>query len=181
MQFSQVPNAADVLRRAVELVRPGGWIIAEDPDMYQFMDENIQRLPPAADRFLKAMTGAMEAIGVDYGIGAKLEGIHQSCPALDEVHVRKVVMPMSGQSDGEPPGVLATSDYSSTRVADPALNRLGETWSTGASSAATAAISPAFRDSVSAEVVEAWKAETKEPGHSWAAPFYLTWSHRRVD
>ncbi|GJE90561.1 S-adenosyl-L-methionine-dependent methyltransferase [Phanerochaete sordida] len=158
-----VPNAADVLRRAVELVRPGGWIIAEDPDMYEFMDENIGRLPPAADRFLRAMTDAMEAIGVDYGIGAKLEGILKSYPALDEVNVRKAVMPISGQSD------------------NPALNRLGETWIAGARSAATAAISPAFRSSVSAETVEAWKAEMSEPGHSWATPFYLAWAHRRAD
>lgn len=158
-----VPNASDVLRRALELVRPGGWIIVEDPDLSQFMDETIQAAPPAAARFMDAMHATMRARDIDYSIGAKLEGMLRAHAELEEVNTSKAVMPMSGQSS------------------DPALNRLGETWLAGAIAASRATLSSAFRGSMAPEVVEDWLAVLQEPGHKWAAPFYFTWSRKRAE
>lgn len=95
----QVPGGEEVLRRTIQLVKPGGWLLVEDPD-----DENMQDggkpLGPGVDAFLRAWLRIVRARGAEPCIGRDLERILLSSGAFEEVNVRKVVIPISGNSAG---------------------------------------------------------------------------------
>ena len=97
--MSQVPEPEDVLRRAVQLVKPGGWIIVEDPDDGNMVDEG-KPLGPGMSAFVGCWLDLLRSRGAEPCFGRYLESVLGSIGSLDEVHVRKVTIPISGKSQG---------------------------------------------------------------------------------
>ncbi|KAI0759408.1 S-adenosyl-L-methionine-dependent methyltransferase [Trametes elegans] len=94
-----VPGAEDVLARAGRLVRPGGWLLVEEPDDENMVDRDAG-LGPGVAAFLDGWSRILRARGADPGFGSKLGPALRRSGAFGEVTVRKVTVPVSGRSDG---------------------------------------------------------------------------------
>ncbi|KAI9066186.1 S-adenosyl-L-methionine-dependent methyltransferase, partial [Trametes sanguinea] len=104
-----VPDGEGVLRRIVDVVKPGGWLLIEEPDDYHMTDGG-KPLGPGIGAFLSGWMKVLKSRGADPGFGCHVEEIIRSTDKFDEVNVKKVVIPISGKSD------------------DPKLKGLGLTW-----------------------------------------------------
>lgn len=98
---AQLPNGEDVLRRAIDLVKPGGWLLVEDPDDDNMVDGG-KPLGPGMSAFVGAWLKIVRSRGAEPSLGRELERILQSSSAFSEVNVMKVTIPISGKSQGLP-------------------------------------------------------------------------------
>ena len=88
------------MRRAIELLKPGGWLLVEDPDDENMMD-NANPLGPGMTSFLQGWMSFLREHEADPSFGRQLRRIVESTQAFSEIHVRKVTVPISGKSDGK--------------------------------------------------------------------------------
>jgi hypothetical protein len=72
------------LGRFIELVKPGGWLLAED------VEHNLQgNLGPGIKKFYEIYHGYMKPHGVDPMVGPLIEPTLKASERFSEVHVRK--------------------------------------------------------------------------------------------
>ncbi|KAH9846778.1 S-adenosyl-L-methionine-dependent methyltransferase [Lenzites betulinus] len=152
----------NVLRRAIRLVKPGGWLLVEDPD-----DDNMQdggKLPgPGVNAFLHAWLRIVRVRGAEPCIGRNLERILLSSGVFEEVNVRKVVIPISGNST------------------DPALNKLGLAWKVNIARLAKDLPQRFANDGITEEVARGYLEEVQDPMRSLTTDFYFVHARKRHD
>lgn len=95
----QLPNGEDVLRRTCDLVRPGGWLLVEDPDD-DHMRDGENSIGPGMRAFVDAWLHLLRSRGAEPNIGARLERLLKESGKFSEVHSKKIIIPISGHSLG---------------------------------------------------------------------------------
>ena len=103
-----MPGAREVLRRAVGLLKPGGWIIVEDPDDSNMVDGG-KPLGPGMGAFVGAWLDIVRSRGAEPCFGRFLEDELKAIDSLVEVNVKKVTIPISGKSEGMIPSLGPTT------------------------------------------------------------------------
>ncbi|KAJ6588701.1 S-adenosyl-L-methionine-dependent methyltransferase [Mycena capillaripes] len=96
-----LPNAKDVIERAVKLVKPGGWLILEDINLCTLIESGGSM----TSQVMALWAGIIKAQGADADIGREMEAIIQSTGSFSEIHTRKVTIPLC--HDGSAPQNLA--------------------------------------------------------------------------
>ena len=96
----QISDGEHALRRIVKLVKPGGWLLVEEPDM-EGMTDGEKPLGPGMTTFIQTWLRLVRARGVNPALGRELERIITSTGVFSDVNVKKVVIPVSGKCDGE--------------------------------------------------------------------------------
>ncbi|KAF7342963.1 S-adenosyl-L-methionine-dependent methyltransferase [Mycena venus] len=95
--MSHVPNGEHVVRRAAQLVKPGGLLIMEDIDV-----SSLARTGGPAAALLAAKAIQIWALrAADLEIAGKLAGIMSSPGCFPRVHAHKITLPLSGTGADE--------------------------------------------------------------------------------
>jgi hypothetical protein len=86
-----MPNPYDVIRRAAELLKPGGWFLAEDGGPILRSDH----MRDEAKRLLDIVSDHWVSKGFELQIGYKIQGLLRDTNLFDEVHTTQVHLPFS--------------------------------------------------------------------------------------
>ncbi|KAI1787183.1 S-adenosyl-L-methionine-dependent methyltransferase [Ganoderma leucocontextum] len=156
-----VPGADDVLRRAVQLLKPGGWIIVEDPDDGNMVDGG-EPLGPGMGAFVGGWLKLLRSRGAEPCFGRYLGSELRSSDSLAEVHVRKITIPISGKSDDEEE------------------NKLGLAWKVNMLRVARDLPTRFAEQGITAEVAMQHLEELEDPARSITTDMYLSWSRKRL-
>lgn len=84
-------NHASFLRRTLELLKPGGWLLVEEFDNNLPGDE----LPERLKSFFNEFNEYFHARGCDVQLGSQLEGLIRGTGLCDEINVTVILMPCS--------------------------------------------------------------------------------------
>ncbi|KAI0666379.1 hypothetical protein C8Q78DRAFT_1108405 [Trametes maxima] len=165
-----VPGAEDVLRRAIDLIKPGGWLLVDEPDDYAQADGSPGGLGPGTSAVLNGWKKVLESSGADPQFGSKLKGIVESTGAFNEVHVNKVIVPISGKSEG---GCNAKLFFETTSppltefsAIDPKLRNLGLTWKQNLTRVGQDLPSRWAEYGITPEMASRWLQELHDPERS---------------
>ncbi|KAI0942642.1 hypothetical protein AcW1_003216 [Taiwanofungus camphoratus] len=156
-----LPNGEDVLRRAIDLVKPGGWLLVEDPDDDNMVDGG-KPLGPGMSAFVGAWLKIVRSRGAEPSLGRELERILQSSSAFSEVNVMKVTIPISGKSQ------------------DPKENKLGLTWKTNMLRVARDLPGRFAEQGITEEVARKHLEELEDPDRDITTDMYFSWSRKRI-
>ncbi|THH19419.1 hypothetical protein EW146_g1766 [Bondarzewia mesenterica] len=176
-----LPGGADVLRRVFALVKPGGWLIVEDPD-----DENARDgdgpIGPALHTFFRSWINILRSRGAQPCIGSELEQIIVFSGQFSEVNVRKVSIPLSEKSNGASfhHPLSQNPALNLNRSADPLENALGQTWKENMKRNACDFPSRFSEQGITAEVARKALEELDDPAGNLMTDMYFTWSRKRV-
>ncbi|KAK7006243.1 S-adenosyl-L-methionine-dependent methyltransferase [Favolaschia claudopus] len=88
--FTHVPDAVDAVKRAAELVKPGGWLFLEDLDV----SSAIESGGPIVSKLLTLWTDILAMDGVDTGFGRKIESAIRSTSMFSAIHTQTVPVPV---------------------------------------------------------------------------------------
>jgi len=151
-----VANAESTLRRASRLVRPGGLILIEEPDIGSFAESG----GPATRTFICKIKEIQDMMGADVEFGRKIEGIVRNLGGFEDIQVRKLSLPFGANGPDE------------------AFNQLGlgmkKTLAT-----ASEPLAKRFSDrGLTQEVVREYNEEQERSDNSSAMNFYLCWAMR---
>jgi SAM-dependent methyltransferase len=89
---SQLPRFEEVLKRTMQLVKPGGWLLLDD-------NESRFRDGPGQDVARKIIQEFQERRNINPRVASAFQGIIESSGLFSEVNVRKVVIPFSRDED----------------------------------------------------------------------------------
>lgn len=89
-----LPEFPEVLKRIIQLVKPGGFLLIEDNEHRVFGD-----IGPGTTRFFEVYNGYMKSRGADPMTGPKLEPLLRESGAFREVFSHKIEAPVSGKTD----------------------------------------------------------------------------------
>ncbi|EJF60557.1 S-adenosyl-L-methionine-dependent methyltransferase, partial [Dichomitus squalens LYAD-421 SS1] len=156
-----VPGAREILRRAVQLLKPGGWIVVEDPDDSHMVDHG-KPLGPGMGAFVGAWLNILRSRGAEPCFGRYLESELKAIHSLAEVNVRKVTIPISGNSE------------------DPEENKLGLSWKVNMLRVARDLPTRFSDQGITMEVAEKHLEELVDPARSITTDMYFSWSRKRV-
>ncbi|KAJ7882150.1 S-adenosyl-L-methionine-dependent methyltransferase [Mycena leptocephala] len=87
-----IPNGEDAVKRAADLVKPGGFLIIDDVDLASMLHTG----GPAVRRGASMMIEAFKSRKADGEIGRKLGSIISATGYFPDVQVRKIAVPLSG-------------------------------------------------------------------------------------
>ncbi|KAF4621146.1 hypothetical protein D9613_000282 [Agrocybe pediades] len=88
----------DVFRKCFDLVRPGGWLVVEEPDSGAMADGG-QDPPPDAAEFLGMFMETMHSRDADPTLGKRMEQILKNSGLFDVINVKRLRIPVSGKSN----------------------------------------------------------------------------------
>ncbi|KAJ6480490.1 S-adenosyl-L-methionine-dependent methyltransferase [Mycena vitilis] len=97
MVMIHLPDVADAVKRAAELVKPGGILLLEDLDA----NSVAHTAGPAARRIALETMKNHTTHGMNYEAGRKLAGLMTATGYFPHVHVHKAGMPFSGTGSDE--------------------------------------------------------------------------------
>ncbi|KAJ7657271.1 S-adenosyl-L-methionine-dependent methyltransferase [Mycena polygramma] len=97
-----LPDVANAVRRAAELVKPGGILLLEEPDG----NSAAQTGGPAARRVALEMIKIHNSHGADFEVGRKLAELVTATGYFPHVHVHKAAMPFSGTGSDDATNAL---------------------------------------------------------------------------
>ncbi|KAJ7227843.1 S-adenosyl-L-methionine-dependent methyltransferase [Mycena haematopus] len=156
--LSSVPNPTNVLHRVSRLVKPGGLLLIEEPDLVSFAESG----GPATRRFIYKIKEIQEAGGVEVQFGRNVEGVIGSLGGFEDVRVRRVGMPFGGKGPDE------------------ALNKLGLAMKQTVSTA-SGGLARRFSDQgLTLEVVREYNEEQERSDNQSAMDMYICWARRSV-
>lgn len=151
----------EILKRVVHLVRPGGWLIVEDPNDDNTADRG-QTLGPGMSAFVGAWLAMLRARGANPCIGRDLGRILEASGAFSEVHVRRVTIPISGQSK------------------DSKENDLGAVWKTNMVRVARDLPARFAPQGITEEVAQQHLAELQDPSREISTDMYFAWARKTL-
>ncbi|KAK7055261.1 S-adenosyl-L-methionine-dependent methyltransferase [Favolaschia claudopus] len=159
-----IPNAEERLQHIAEFVKPGGWLLVEDPDDY---------IPDAHDNYGVAHTTAlvrelhviMRGTGANPCIGSDLERILLASNAFSEVNVRRTVIPF--------PHDPATVESNA-----PPEQHLGVAWRQSYIDVARG-LEEKYPTRVTATILKQFLDDLDNPHTVSTSTMYFTWSRRK--
>ncbi|KAM5543800.1 hypothetical protein V8D89_002417, partial [Ganoderma adspersum] len=155
-----VPGAIDILRRAIQLLKPGGWILVEDPDDSNMVDGG-KPLGPGMSAFVGGWSELLRSRGAEPNFGRYLENELRSVSSLVEVHVKKVTIPISGKSD------------------DAEENKLGLAWKVNMLRVAHDLPMRYSGHGITPEAAKHHVEELEDPERNITTDMYFSWSCKR--
>lgn len=93
----QIPNGEDAVKRAADLVKPGGFLIIDDVDLASMLHTG----GPAVRRHASMMIELFKSRKADGEIGRKLGSIISATGYFPDIQVRKIAVPLSGAGASE--------------------------------------------------------------------------------
>ncbi|KAI0313228.1 S-adenosyl-L-methionine-dependent methyltransferase [Amylostereum chailletii] len=93
-----LPNAHDHLHRIFRLVKPGGWLIVEEPDTSNMKTAGQGPLSPGWSSMMEIWLSMLRERGIEPAIGRELASIAQVSRYFDTIDSRKIEVPISGTS-----------------------------------------------------------------------------------
>ncbi|KAI0644104.1 S-adenosyl-L-methionine-dependent methyltransferase [Trametes meyenii] len=160
LMLIHVPKAEEVLHRFIELVKPGGWLLVEEPDVYALRDGN-GALGPGLSAIVEGWMKVGESHGVDSRFGSKLRGLLETSDELSEVHVDKVVIPVSGKAE------------------DPKRKKLGLAWQKNYVRIGKDLPQRWANYGITEEVGRQYLEELLDPSRDLLTDFYFSYSRKR--
>ncbi|KAL4262822.1 S-adenosyl-L-methionine-dependent methyltransferase superfamily protein [Pleurotus pulmonarius] len=157
--FIHLPDAPAILRRICELVRPGGYLLLEEPDCGGVVDQTTP-LGPGFTNFTSTWFRLMNSKGQNLCIGRDLEQIIRSTGFFTEVNVKKVEIPYAPKSE------------------DPRENVLGQAWRLTSERTAKVLLSRFGSEGFTSEMIQRLLSELRDEGRDMRTPLYFTWSRR---
>ncbi|KAK7055236.1 hypothetical protein R3P38DRAFT_3253328 [Favolaschia claudopus] len=118
--FGQIPSAEERLQHIAEFVKPGGWLLDEDPDDHipdVRHDDNYGVAHTTA--LVRELHLIMRETGANPRIGSDLERIVLASNAFSEVNVRRTVIPFAHDT-----ATVETNDLKKIPRFEPDLFRL---------------------------------------------------------
>jgi len=97
MVFCHLLNAAEVIERAAQLLKPGGLLLLEEFDMSSL----VRSGGLAAQRWASQYNKLCTSHGKDPELGRNLEHIMSGVDGLSRVHAHKLSLPMNGAGSDE--------------------------------------------------------------------------------
>jgi hypothetical protein len=94
----KLPDFEDVLKRTIELINPGGWLLLEEADN-TLRDSSDLELGPAK-KWFNLWRDALKSRRLDINAILNYERILTNSGEFSEVTVHKITVPVSGKSDG---------------------------------------------------------------------------------
>ncbi|KAF9556693.1 S-adenosyl-L-methionine-dependent methyltransferase [Agrocybe pediades] len=88
----------EVFRKCFDLVRPGGWLVVEEPDLGAMADGG-KALPPKAAEFLQQFIKIMHSRNADPTVGKYMEQMLKDSELFDVVNIKKLCLPYSQKSN----------------------------------------------------------------------------------
>ncbi|KAA1475634.1 hypothetical protein DENSPDRAFT_783920 [Dentipellis sp. KUC8613] len=160
-----LPHGASILQRAAALVRPGGWLLVEDPDDDRMRDGG-GALGPGMARFVGCWRALLRARGAEPALGRALEGLVRGTGLFEGgragVWVRRVVVPLSEKS------------------ADEAENRLGRAWKANMVRNTRDLPARLAAHGITEEVAAQTLEELLDPERNLTTDMYFLWARRRA-
>ncbi|TFY75657.1 hypothetical protein EWM64_g8355 [Hericium alpestre] len=154
-----LPNPPNVIRRVIELLKPGGWLLLEDLSMPTYDASS----GPAQHEFRRVRYNWMVAQGLDPYISEHMAQILEESHAFRSVHTHKPYVCLNPVPEGDDP-LAAFSRVHRVSV----IKALGDT-----------DITPELRaEGFTKELQEAWKAEMNDPSRKSVLPFYFAWAQK---
>ncbi|KAF7364241.1 Methyltransferase str2 [Mycena sanguinolenta] len=161
LTLCHLPDASSVLSRIIDLVAPGGWLLADELNW----SENFEGLDnaPSTKATLLFIIRLTQAAKGDPHFGTTLKPYLESSSQLSEVHVREVDVSLNAIPDGTEP-LLA--EFSRT---------FKETFTRAIADAPT-------QTPDQKEMQQGFLADMARDGADWqyTLQFYFTWSKKRA-
>ncbi|KAI0311156.1 S-adenosyl-L-methionine-dependent methyltransferase [Amylostereum chailletii] len=155
-------NVRETLPKIFQLVKPGGWLIIEDPNPDGIRAKGP--LPPAFAEMRTAWLGILRSRGLEPDISEDLPMIAQRSGYFDVVNSRKLQVPLAESSQDE------------------ALNKLGFTYKTTTKRSMREVIDRGVLPAnITEEVVQKWMEEIDDKDLGLTMDAYFLWARRRVD
>jgi 2-polyprenyl-3-methyl-5-hydroxy-6-metoxy-1,4-benzoquinol methylase len=88
----QISNGENTVKRAAQLVRPGGLLLMEDLDISSLVRTGGCGVHQMVSKMLKVISSN----AADGELGRKFEGIVTAIGYFPQVHVHKIAIPLSG-------------------------------------------------------------------------------------
>ncbi|KAI0036566.1 S-adenosyl-L-methionine-dependent methyltransferase [Vararia minispora EC-137] len=153
-----LPNVQAILPRVIALLRPGGWLLADDADCRSVVEN-----APAVGQCMSLYINSMLARGQDPHIGASLAQLLQATDQFDEVNTRTACIPVNPAA-----------------VHDPKLKMLTETMLRAYTYAIQYTL-PKTIYALTPELRRQWREETARTSEDWRCNqlFTWTWSRKR--
>ncbi|KAH9918272.1 S-adenosyl-L-methionine-dependent methyltransferase, partial [Fomitopsis serialis] len=158
-----LPDVEKVLERTIELLKPGGWLLIEDPDEDAHDTDRGCRTLVQNCPLVRLLQDIMRSKGADPCVARRLETLIQSSEQFDEVNVRRVIVPMCGQD-----------------VA-PAENALGKVWRATYKVTAADLAARYSEHGITPEVFKQFSDMLNCPDAGLISDLYFTWSKKRCD
>jgi len=147
----------DVLKRMIELVKPGGYLLIEDVELDLYGD-----VGPGITKFYNTYHSYTAPRGVDSHAGSKLEALLNESRAFSHVHCQKISLPWDGKSD------------------DPTLSALGQVMKVANWRAFEALDPKLVAHGLTSVVQQGWFDEVADPSRSIYSDIYMNWARKRA-
>ncbi|KAF8169456.1 hypothetical protein K438DRAFT_1976376 [Mycena galopus ATCC 62051] len=172
-----LPNAFSVLSRIIELVAPGGWLLADDINW----SENFEGLDtaPSIKSALSHVIRSTEAVKGDPHFGPSLKPYLDSSSQLSEVHVREVDVSLNVI----PEGMFLSGRCFGICLSDPGIEPLLAEFSRTFKETFTRAVAGApTQTPTQKEIQQGFLDDMARDGADWqySLQFYFTWSKKRA-
>ncbi|KAF9556101.1 S-adenosyl-L-methionine-dependent methyltransferase [Agrocybe pediades] len=92
-----LPRGHEVFRRCFDLIKPGGWLVVEEPDDGAMADGG-KALGPGMTEFVGTWMRTMRSREADPTFGKGMEALVRESGQFDEINIKKVTIPISGKS-----------------------------------------------------------------------------------
>jgi len=157
--YIHTPNFEDVLKRSVDLVRPGGWLLMDDIENTIY---DHKSLGPGQKTFWEAFHKYMNSKGVYELAPCFYEDILKASGSFSEVNIKKFVVPMS------------------RRTRDRKISNLGATFKTSLRRAIQTIANNPRAPRILSEVAKEAQEEMDDCTRDLYINLYFTWSRKRV-
>jgi len=153
-----VPHFEDALKRAIEILNPGGWLLLDDGDNALHDDVELG----AAKEWFHLWSEALKTKKTDISAVLNYERILKASGAFSEISIHKFIVPISGKTD------------------DPILKHLGETIRTALNSMYHQIAKRLADHGLTQELTERALSEVNDPGRNIGLDYYSIWARKHA-
>lgn len=159
--LTHIVDVKGLLARVSHLLKPGGWLLLEDGDeedrdQYGTMRGIVGKAPLAA-----TFHRIMRARGFDPCVGRSHVDLLQKCGIFEEIHSRKLVIPLHPVKD-----------------LDPQMKELSEAWIESYRSFSLSLFPRFSKEGVTEELINDYLKGNFDPASNFHSLFHLTWAKK---
>ncbi|KAF5353608.1 hypothetical protein D9758_013783 [Tetrapyrgos nigripes] len=156
-----LPEPQEVVSRLASLIRPGGWLLLEEPN-HTLLDANND-IGPGVRELYKGYHEHMRRQGVDPQIGMRIRTLLEDSKEFSEVNETVIPFYVNPKSTSDPDlqEVGQILKYSMDGVYIGIMEKVGP----------AAGISP--------EIMRAWREEVNDPSKDLRLDMHMTWSRKK--
>ncbi|TFK38915.1 S-adenosyl-L-methionine-dependent methyltransferase [Crucibulum laeve] len=165
MVMMHLPQVEEVLQRVFDLLRPGGYIILEDPDNEDLNDEGIPRGPVGKEHLSTILNTLMQSLGAQPCIGRDHKKILESSGYFDDITVKKVCIPITPVEEAKKGSPEA---------------KLGHSWKESWKTLAEALPARYSDQGLTKDVVNTFLTTIDDPNSHIVTALYFSWGRKKL-